>query len=109
MNRFVDKITVFDDKVKGHHLYWNIIYYIDSYSPYSVVYQIRFDKNWAKVILDTNRCVLYINDMNFYVETFKLAEDIICAFATANDTVISEGNLDKNTVRKLKIKNILGL
>ena len=46
MNEFIYKILLVDNKIKGHNLLWNVIY------------QIRFDKNWAKVILDVNELPL---------------------------------------------------
>lgn len=108
MNRFIDKIIFVKDKVKGHNLYWDVIYLSPLSSNYAV-YKINLKNNWSKIILEADRCILTINETSFYVETFKFAEDIICSYVIANEFVISEENQDKNTIRKLKIKEILGL
>jgi hypothetical protein len=109
MQRFQDNIVYDKDKVKGHNLYWDTVY-TNSYSSFiTVEYSIKFEGDWTKVSIDVEHCLLFINDLHFYVETFKFAEDIICSYAIANDLKISESNQDKNTIRKLKIKEILGL
>jgi hypothetical protein len=107
MQRFKDRIVFLKNKIKGYNLYWDIVYN-DYQSSYNV-YQIKIEKNWTKIILDTNHCVLYINEISFYVETFKFAEDIINSYVIANELTISEENQNENTLRRLKIKKILGI
>jgi hypothetical protein len=111
ITRFSDKIQNIDEKVKGHNLIWDVMYKSNScgyMSPYDMILVIHIKNNWVKIYLDTNICTLQINEVCFYVETFKFAEEIISSYAHANDYTISEKHYDKKIIRKLKIKNIFG-